>query len=137
MMFPLCTGGAQNSILFGIYGYEVRRLQSAYDDGPTRKDQRRKHAFIAGSIAGLIHSFIACPLELIKIRLQTQNCKTFCFLPRESLMCMYMYYFNAYSAYFKYVLIELCLTAFHLFIFVLIHCQNCSGTKLINKCRLC
>lgn len=88
MMFPLCTSGALNSILFGLYGNELRRLQNS-SDSDEKKEKWRQHVFISGSFAGLIHSFIACPLELIKIRLQTQNCKTFCFLPNDSLLCTY------------------------------------------------
>lgn len=75
MMFPLCTSGTLNSILFGIYGNELRRLQSTCDNDAERKKKWRQNVFIAGSEAGLIQSFIACPIELIKIRLQTQNCK--------------------------------------------------------------
>lgn len=89
MMFPLFTSGALNSILFGIYGNELRRLQDLCTNKEEKRDMRRRHVFISGSVSGLIHSFIACPLELIKIRLQTQNCKSFCFLPHSpySLLC--------------------------------------------------
>lgn len=88
-MFPLFTSGALNSILFGVYGNELRRLQDSCSSDSDRKEMRRQQVFVAGSIAGLIHSLIACPLELIKIRLQTQNCKSFCFLPSHSPLCMY------------------------------------------------
>lgn len=36
------------------------------------------NSLYAGSIAGLVQSFIACPTELVTIRLQTRNCKRLC-----------------------------------------------------------
>lgn len=74
MMFPLFTTGAINSILFGIYGNKLRELQNAIDNEYQRNLARRTHVFMAGSIAGFVQSFVACPMELIKIRLQTRNC---------------------------------------------------------------
>lgn len=74
MMFPLFTTGAINSILFGIYGNELRILQNRCTDEIEKRNKWRKHVFIAGSLAGFVQSFIACPMELIKIRLQTRNC---------------------------------------------------------------
>lgn len=82
MTFPLFTSGTLNSILFGIYGNELRRLQSFCRTEAERQSQWAKHVFLAGSEAGLVHSFIACPIEVVKIRLQTQNRKPFfsCFV---------------------------------------------------------
>lgn len=74
MMFPLLTSGTLNSILFGVYGNELRRLQSVCSTEVERKEKWRQHVFIAGSEAGFIQSFLACPVELVKIRLQTQYC---------------------------------------------------------------
>lgn len=79
MTFPLLTSGALNSILFGIYGNELRRLQNSCTSDAERKNEWAQNVFLAGSTAGLIHSFIACPIELVKIRLQTQNRKFVCF----------------------------------------------------------
>lgn len=75
MTFPLLTSGMLNSILFGIYGNELRRLQSMCATETERQAQWAQHVFLAGSEAGLVHSFIACPIEVVKIRLQTQNRK--------------------------------------------------------------
>lgn len=75
MMFPLLTSGTLNSILFGVYGNELRRLQSICANDAERKKTWRQHVFIAGSEAGFIQSFLACPVELVKVRLQTQYCK--------------------------------------------------------------
>lgn len=103
MFFPLCLGGAQNSLFFGIYGYNVRKLQSTCETEREKRSKRQLHTFMAGSTAGLIHSFFACPLELIKIRLQTQNCKTFCFLPQVADMSMIVK--NLYSQKTLYIYI--------------------------------
>lgn len=73
MTFPLLTCGALNSILFGVYGNELRRLQTLCKTDAERRDEFAQNVFLAGSTAGLIHSLVACPIELVKIRLQTQN----------------------------------------------------------------
>lgn len=75
MMFPLCTAGILNSILFGVYGNLVRGMQSRCDK-EEQKDLFKRHIFISGSIAGFVQSFIACPVELIKVRVQTYNYQT-------------------------------------------------------------
>lgn len=75
MMFPLLSSGTLYSIFFGIYGNELRRLQALCNSDRERRQKWRQQVFIAGSEAGFIQSLIACPVELIKIRLQTQNCK--------------------------------------------------------------
>lgn len=83
LAFPFLASGTLNSILFGIYGNELRRMQNSCETNAERKAQWERNVFIAGSEAGFIHSFIACPIELVKIRLQTQNRKcyfvSFCF----------------------------------------------------------
>lgn len=75
MTFPLLSSGALSSILFGVYGNELRRLQNICTSEAERKTEWLQDVFLAGSTAGLIHTFFACPIELIKIRLQTQNRK--------------------------------------------------------------
>lgn len=74
MMFPVMTNGMLNSVLFGVYGNELRRLNSICANDAERKQKWRQNVFIAGSEAGFIYSLLSCPIELIKIRLQTQNC---------------------------------------------------------------
>ncbi|XP_031635025.1 solute carrier family 25 member 45-like isoform X2 [Contarinia nasturtii] len=73
MAFPMMSSGILNSILFGVYGNELRRLQNICTSDAERKIEWAQNVFLAGSTAGLIHAFFACPIELIKIRLQTQN----------------------------------------------------------------
>lgn len=73
----MLSSGILNSILFGVYGNELRRLQDFCTTNAERRDEWAQNVFLAGSTAGLIHSFVACPIELVKIRLQTQNRKIF------------------------------------------------------------
>lgn len=40
-----------------------------------RKAYWRKHVFFAGSMAGLAQVFLACPIEVVKVRLQTLSCE--------------------------------------------------------------
>lgn len=77
MAFPMLSSGILNSILFGVYGNELRRLQNICTTNAERRDEWAQNVFLAGSTAGLIHAFFACPIELVKIRLQTQNRKIF------------------------------------------------------------
>lgn len=87
MTFPLLTGGALNSILFGVYGNELRRLQNICRTDAERKNEWAQNVFLAGSTAGLIHSLVACPIELVKIRLQTQNRELLLFFVSQQ--CVY------------------------------------------------
>ncbi|KAL9892390.1 solute carrier family 25 member 45 isoform X1 [Glossina fuscipes] len=72
MFFPFVTTGAINSILFGVYGNHMRQLRRVCHSDYQREQLEYKHMFLAGSIAGFVQSFIACPIELVKVRLQTQ-----------------------------------------------------------------
>jgi len=53
-----------NAIVFGVYGNFQRHLP--------RPDALSSH-FIAGATAGFAQSFVCCPLELVKTRLQVQQ----------------------------------------------------------------
>ncbi|TMW54301.1 hypothetical protein DOY81_000574 [Sarcophaga bullata] len=73
MFFPFVTTGAINSILFGVYGNHLRQLRNVCHSDYQRLQLEDKNMFVAGSVAGFVQSFIACPIELIKVRLQTQH----------------------------------------------------------------
>ncbi|KAM7361626.1 solute carrier family 25 member 45 [Cochliomyia hominivorax] len=73
MFFPFVTTGAINSILFGVYGNHLRQLRMVCHSDYQREQLEDKNIFVAGSVAGFVQSFIACPIELIKVRLQTQH----------------------------------------------------------------
>lgn len=76
MTFPLLTTGAANSLLFGVYGNHLRDLQKQVKDRDDRRNALPRHVFIAGSVAGFVQAFIACPIELVKIRMQARTCDT-------------------------------------------------------------
>ncbi|XP_058116453.1 solute carrier family 25 member 45 [Anopheles ziemanni] len=71
MYFPLLSNGALNSVVFAVYGSHLRYLQKHTRSDRLRKAYWRKHVFIAGSMAGLAQVFLACPIEVVKVRLQT------------------------------------------------------------------
>uniref|UniRef100_T1H4W5 Uncharacterized protein n=1 Tax=Megaselia scalaris TaxID=36166 RepID=T1H4W5_MEGSC len=73
MLFPLLTTGGINSILFGVYGNHLRQLQRTCHSDLQRKQLEDNHIFAAGTLAGFVQSFIACPFEIVKIRLQTHH----------------------------------------------------------------
>lgn len=103
MTFPLLSSGILNSILFGVYGNELRRLQNICTTNAERRDEWTQNVFLAGSTAGLIHAFFACPIELVKIRLQTQNRKKFhrsCSLFFFSIHFIFDAFKNRYFFYF-------------------------------------
>lgn len=75
MFFPLISTGAINSLLFGIYGNHLRQLRKVCHSDYQREQLEYHNMFMAGSVAGFIQSFIACPMELIKVRLQTASCE--------------------------------------------------------------
>ncbi|GAB0090661.1 solute carrier family 25 member 45 [Sergentomyia squamirostris] len=76
MTFPVLTTGLLNSMLFGIYGNTLRSLQVGIIDDQKRKKILHRHIFVAGSVAGFLQAFVANPIELVKIRLQTRSCNT-------------------------------------------------------------
>lgn len=63
MLSPLYGSIAINAVVFGVHGNVLRALGT--NDVKTQ--------FIAGAIAGGIQSFIASPMELVKIRFQMQG----------------------------------------------------------------
>lgn len=70
MAFPILTTGMVNCLLFGVYGNQLRDFQRKIADRDERRAALPRHVFLAGTYAGLIQSFVAAPVELIKIRMQ-------------------------------------------------------------------
>ena len=69
MSSPMAGVAAINSLLFAAYGGALKMI-SEDEDRPTVGD-----IFLAGSLSGFINAFFSCPMELVKIRLQTQVTK--------------------------------------------------------------
>lgn len=61
---PLVGDSGMNAIVFGIYGNVQKRMENS--------DSLKSYA-IAGGLAGLLQSFICCPMELAKSRLQVRK----------------------------------------------------------------
>nr|CAD7438346.1 unnamed protein product [Timema bartmani] len=83
--FPLLTAGALNSIFFGVYGNCLSHIQQLRGYENTRRTSSEggvcnKHwyldVWLAGSVAGFVQLSLACPVDLVKIKLQTQTGKT-------------------------------------------------------------
>lgn len=66
MFYPVMTAGAINSVFFGIYGVTMARIQ----DLPL---STYSSVYLAGCAGGTVQLAIACPVELVKIKLQTQS----------------------------------------------------------------
>ncbi|KAF9560550.1 hypothetical protein BGW38_009041, partial [Lunasporangiospora selenospora] len=57
-----------NALLFGVYGFFMDIQMTNPTDEPTLTQ-----IFLAGTGSGVVNSFISCPMELSKIRLQNQT----------------------------------------------------------------
>ncbi|KAK7072857.1 hypothetical protein SK128_020458 [Halocaridina rubra] len=68
MGFPLLATGTLNSLFFGVYGNCVRKLAEGKPAGPAYSD-----IFLAGCAGGLAQLSIACPIDLVKIKMQMQT----------------------------------------------------------------
>jgi Mitochondrial carrier protein. len=77
MGFPLLTSGAMNSLFFGVYGNSLRALENYHKQhNPENSDvnkYRYTNVFLAGAFAGTVQVAIATPIELVKIKLQSQT----------------------------------------------------------------
>ncbi|EAT45759.1 AAEL002985-PA [Aedes aegypti] len=71
MFFPLITSGALNSVVFAVYGEYMRQLQAQCKTERERQQSWPKHVLLAGSVAGVTQVFLGCPIEVVKVRLQT------------------------------------------------------------------
>ena len=69
MGFPLVSYGAINSVFFGVYGHTLRHLVG--EDGTATN----RSIFIAGCLGGLAQLPVACPVDVVKVILQSQISK--------------------------------------------------------------
>ncbi|KAG0352875.1 hypothetical protein BGZ54_002538, partial [Gamsiella multidivaricata] len=68
MASPMVGVALVNALLFGVYGFFMDIQMANPADDPTLLQ-----IFIAGTGSGVVNSFISCPMELSKIRLQNQD----------------------------------------------------------------
>ncbi|XP_013406148.1 solute carrier family 25 member 45-like isoform X3 [Lingula anatina] len=67
LSFPLVSYGAINSVFFGVYGNSLRWLHPDTTTQPSYRD-----IYIAGCIGGTAQLAIACPVDVVKVVLQSQ-----------------------------------------------------------------
>lgn len=67
MLPPLATSSMVNAIIFSTYGY-VNKFLSADESKPSVWS-----TYVAGCAGGFAQTFIACPCELVKIKLQAKS----------------------------------------------------------------
>ncbi|XP_077996374.1 solute carrier family 25 member 45-like [Glandiceps talaboti] len=72
MGFPLATIALQNAVTFGVYGNVLRHL-SEWKGRDWNQNPENIDIYIAGCAGGVVQLSIACPIELVKIRLQMQT----------------------------------------------------------------
>ena len=70
MAFPLGAVGFLNSIFFGVYGNSLRMFS---EEG---QDPTYRAILMSGGLAGAVQAVPACPIELVKVKLQTQQGKS-------------------------------------------------------------
>jgi len=69
MLYPVITAGAINSVFFGVYGVCMDKMK---EHSPQLMSQYHlSSVYLAGMVGGTVQLAIACPVELVKIRLQT------------------------------------------------------------------
>ncbi|KAI8788580.1 solute carrier family 25 member 45, partial [Biomphalaria glabrata] len=67
MMFPFCSYGVVNSLLFGVYGKALDYLEPDMTVKPSYFQ-----VYTAGCMAGTAQLVLACPMEVVKCTLQAQ-----------------------------------------------------------------
>ena len=69
MGFPLVSYGVINSVFFGVYGHTLRHLVGE------RGKATNRAIFISGCMGGLAQLVVACPVDVVKVILQSQISK--------------------------------------------------------------
>ena len=67
VLAPIVSSGLINAVVFGVYGGIMDRLQ------PDHSTPRFVNSLMASAAGGLVQCIIACPMELIRIRMQMQG----------------------------------------------------------------
>jgi solute carrier family 25 carnitine/acylcarnitine transporter 20/29 len=66
---PLVSAGAVNALVFSAYGWSSRVWDTAFESS----DITGTKQFVCGAFSGLLQTFILCPTEHVKCRLQVQE----------------------------------------------------------------
>ena len=82
----MLSAGALNSLFFGVYGVSLRFMTSLRDPSTTSKQPSSAltsvkptnwEIFWAGCAGGAAQLVVACPVDVVKIKLQTQTGENF------------------------------------------------------------
>ncbi|KAJ9591718.1 hypothetical protein L9F63_001746 [Diploptera punctata] len=74
MGFPLLAAGALNSVFFGVYGTCLRVLEKHNKSADTSHNANKGfNIFLAGVVGGIATISVGCPVDLVKIQLQSQT----------------------------------------------------------------
>ncbi|KAG5679882.1 hypothetical protein PVAND_009419 [Polypedilum vanderplanki] len=69
--FPLLSNGTISALVFAVYGNVIRLFQNRCTSEIQQQNMLKVHMLIAGSAAGFSQAILSCPIEVVKIRLQT------------------------------------------------------------------
>ena len=70
MMYPMVSAGVLNSLFFGVYGVSLRAMTFMRGQGA---QPNYLEIYLAGCAGGVAQLVVACPVDLVKIKLQTQT----------------------------------------------------------------
>ena len=65
--FPLASYGVVNSVFFGVYGSTLK-----YFKGGAQRKSKYHEVYMAGCMGGFMQLFLCCPVEVVKVVLQSQ-----------------------------------------------------------------
>jgi len=76
MCFPVVSYGLVNSVFFGVYGHTLKYVVPYAADRDRRVQQidsgRYLEIAVAGGVAGFAQVVVACPVDVVKVVLQSQ-----------------------------------------------------------------
>ncbi|KAG8228603.1 hypothetical protein J437_LFUL009308 [Ladona fulva] len=78
LLFPLLSAGVLNSVYFGVYGFSLslfcnRKDKLSAEENINHMKQNGLAVYLSGCVGGFAQAFITCPVDLIKIKLQTET----------------------------------------------------------------
>ncbi|XP_030763479.1 solute carrier family 25 member 48-like [Sitophilus oryzae] len=76
ILSPLVAYGPSNSIFFGCHNIIMKLINGSHPGAPSRTRHKATYlinVFFSGSLAGFVQAVIMCPVDLVKIALQTNT----------------------------------------------------------------
>jgi len=71
MSSPVYTAALVNAAFFGTYGTTLKLMENSSTEPTKRKEPGYESVVLAGMVAGAVQLLISCPVDLVKIKLQT------------------------------------------------------------------